>query len=102
MPVRVKVAPRNNSLLWRVTRAVMICVLICVAIGGVIFFAYYHKYQGLVDERLAQGPLFASVAQIYAAPQEVRAGQQRSADSIAADLRRAGYNVNPQLGTYQL
>src|ERR1700761_5099212 len=100
MPVRVKVAPRNNSLLWRVTRAVMICVLICVAIGAVIFFAYYHHYQGLVDERLAQGPLFASVAQIYAAPQEVRPGQQTSAANIGGQLRRAGYNSNPEMGTY--
>ena len=56
----------------------------------------------MVDERLAQGPLFESVAQVYAAPQEVRTGQALSAASIAASLRKAGYNTNPQLGSFQL
>ena len=55
-----------------------------------------------MSERLKQGPLFASVAQIYAAPQEVRPGQQRTASEIAASLRQAGYNINPEMGTFRL
>src|SRR6201996_3198614 len=103
MAYRVKIGSSGNgSLLWRLVRGFLLFGLICVVIFAVIFLSYYHHYAGLVDERLAQGPLFASVAQIYAAPQEVRPGQQLSANSIAAELHRAGYNVNPQLGTYQL
>ena len=55
-----------------------------------------------MDERLAQGPLFAVR----------RAGLRRAAGgpprpaalrrAIAAPLRRAGYNTNPQLGSFQL
>ena len=39
------------------------------------------------------GPIFANVAQIYAAPREVRVGQRLSVAFIAQDLRRAGYNA---------
>ena len=75
----------------------------CHGSGGTgVFLYFYHRYDGLVSERLKQGPLFASVAQIYAAPQEVRPGQQRTAEEIAASLRTAGYNTNPEMGTYRL
>ena len=67
-----------------------------------IFGFFYLKYQKVVDDRLAAGPLFAPVAQIYAAPREVRPGQRLTAASIARDLRQAGYNSNPQLGTFEL
>ena len=83
-------------------RAGLSLVLIFGVIGASVFGYYYLKYRGLVAERLAQGPLFAASAQIYAAPQEVRPEQHLSASAIAASLRRAGYNVNPQLGSYEL
>ncbi len=102
MAYRVKLGSRGGSALWRFFRGVLLLCLICVVIGAVIFFSYYKHYEGLVDERLSQGPLFASVAQIYAAAQEVRPGQQRSLNEIASLLHRAGYNNNPQLGTYQV
>src|SRR6185437_374445 len=66
------------------------------------FGYFYFHYQHVVDDRLAAGPIFASVSQIYAAPREVRPGQKLTADAIASDLRRAGYNNNPQLGTFKL
>lgn len=83
-------------------RAGLLLVLIFAVIGASVFGYYYFQYRGLVAERLAQGPLFAASAQIYAAPQEVRPEQHLSASAIAASLRRAGYNVNPQLGSYEL
>ena len=70
-------------------------------VGIGVFAFYYNKYQQVVDDRLAQGPLFASVAQIYAAPREVRPGQRLNVGTIAADLQAAGYNANPQMGTFQ-
>ncbi|HEV2619400.1 MAG TPA: transglycosylase domain-containing protein, partial [Acidobacteriaceae bacterium] len=50
----------------------------------------------------ASGSPFASQSQIYAAPREVRVGQRLTAEFIAQDLRRAGYNANPQLGTFEV
>jgi penicillin-binding protein 1B len=73
-----------------------------LVVGSAVFGYFYYHYQQVVDDRLAAGPIFASVSQIYAAPKEVRNGQKLSAASIAGDLRRAGYNNNPQLGTFQL
>jgi penicillin-binding protein 1B len=102
MPVKVKLAAKRPSLLWKLTRFLLVCALIVLAVGGAVFGFFFYKYRGLVDERLAKGPLFASVAQVYAAPQEVRPGQALSAAAIAAQLRRAGYSSNSQLGSYQL
>ncbi len=105
MPVRVKVAPQHHSLLFRALRLALVLVVIFAVLGGIGFLLEYHQHRGLVDERLAQGPLFASMAQIYAAPQEVRPGQRLDAESIAARLRRAGYSTGGQsspMGTFEL
>ena len=103
MPLKVKLGGGNtHPLSWKLMRAGLLLVLIFAVIGASVFGYYYFQYRGLVAERLAQGPLFAASAQIYAAPQEVRPEQHLSASAIAASLRRAGYNVNPQLGSYEL
>ena len=83
-------------------RAIALIVLV-VGLGAVLVVAfYYNKYKQVVSDRLSAGPLFAPVAQIYAAPREVRAGQHLTAEEIARDLSQAGYNANRELGTYQL
>jgi penicillin-binding protein 1B len=103
MPVRVKLAnATSHSFLWKMTRFVLIVALLAICAGGCVYAYFYHEYKGMVDDRLAKGPLFAPMAQVYAAPQEVRTGQHLSAASIAAALRHAGYNVNSQLGSFQL
>ena len=103
MLLKVKLGNGNtHPLSWKLMSAGLLLVLIFGVIGASVFGYYYLKYRGLVAERLAQGPLFAASAQIYAAPQEVRPEQHLSASAIAASLRRAGYNVNPQLGSYEL
>ncbi len=105
MPVRVKYGKPRRSFLWRALRLVLALVLLLAVAGGITFAVEYRQYAGLVDERLAQGPLFASTAQIYAAPQEVRPGQHLSAETIAAILRRAGYGDDGQsnpMGHYAL
>ena len=78
-------------------------VLLLAVVFGLTFAYEYHQYAGLVDQRLAQGPLFASQAQIYAAPQEIRPGQHLSAETIAGLLRRAGYDgPNTPMGSVQV
>ncbi len=110
MAVRVKYAPavtsgsrtHRPSLGSRIFRGLLVLFFAGVILFTCIFGFFYLKYQKVVDDRLAAGPLFAPVAQIYAAPREVRAGQRLTASSIARDLRQAGYNSNPQLGTFEL
>ncbi len=103
MAVKLKLGPqRGGGFFSGVFRFLLVVALFCVLVGGAIFGYYYFHYQQVVDARLAAGPLFASVSQIYAGPREVRTGQHLSAESIARDLRAAGYNVQPELGTYEL
>ena len=102
MPVKLKLGPNaaRPGFFSSIFRFFMAAMLFAVLIGACVFFYYYHKYEDVVDQRLAAGPLFASVAQIYAAPQEIRVGQSRTLRDIAQNLRAAGYNTNPQLGTF--
>ncbi len=109
MPVKLKygnnttrTAAKPSLLHSRLVRGLFIAALGFVAIGGIIFGIFYVHYQHVVDDRLNAGPIFSSVSQIYAAPREVRSGQKFTAAAIAADLRQAGYNNNPHLGTFQL
>ncbi len=104
MPVKLKLAPtttRRRGFLSSVVRLLVAAALLGILLFTGIFFYYYERYQDVVDKRLAAGPLFASVAQIYAAPQEIRVGQTRTINSIATDLRSAGYNSNSQLGSFE-
>jgi penicillin-binding protein 1B len=109
MPIKLKYggngrgsAGTSRLLHSRPFRIALVTFLGVLVVGCVIFGYFYYHYQRVVDDRIASGPIFASVSQIYAAPREVRDGQKLSAAAIAADLRRAGYNANPKMGSYQL
>jgi penicillin-binding protein 1B len=109
MPVKLKygsnttrTAAKPSFFQSRLVRGLFVAAIAVVAVGAIVFSYFYVHYQHVVDDRLNAGPIFSSVSQIYAAPREVRAGQKLTAASIAADLRQAGYNNNPQLGTFQL
>ncbi len=106
MPVKIKIARKTattrRSFGGTVLRGVLIFFVVCLVVFASIFGYYYFTYQKVVDNRLAQGPLFANVAQIYAGSKEVRTGQRLAASSIAQELRSAGYNSNPELGTFEL
>jgi penicillin-binding protein 1B len=114
MAVKVKLGSRRDperrtqgrhedEPLWkRGLRFGLIVTLACLLLFAAVFGFYYYKYQKVVDDRLNNGPLFASTSQIYAGPREVRVGQKLTAASIAANLRSAGYNANSQIGSFQL
>jgi penicillin-binding protein 1B len=109
MPVKLKygnnttrTAAKPSLIHSPLVRGLFIAAIGIVAIGVIVFGYFYVHYQHVVDDRLNAGPIFSSVSQIYAAPREVRSGQKLTAASIAADLRQAGYNNNPKLGTFQL
>ena len=107
MPVKLKYGNTAGTAKFtgfrnRLLRGALVVALACLVVFAAVFGYFYYKYQKVVDDRLASGPIFANVSQIYAAPREVRNGQKLSASAIAADLRQAGYNSNTQLGTFQL
>ena len=113
MAVKVKLGNRSNqpnereeSFWKRAMRACLLAALFGLLIFAGLFGYYYYKYQGIVDERM-NSPVFASTAQVYAAPYEVRIGQKLTAAVIGQELRAAGYSSNgqggnPQLGNFQL
>ncbi len=94
--------PRAAFFTHPLVRLFLILIVAVLVLVGVFAVYSYQHYKTVVDDRLAAGPLFAPVAQIYAAPREVRTGQVLTAEEIAVDLRRAGYAANSQLGTYEL
>jgi penicillin-binding protein 1B len=69
------------------------------------FFAYWYvKYDRIIEQRF-RGPVFASSAKIFAAPEVVRVGAKVTVPEIAAELRHAGYaekDGESQLGSYRL
>src|SRR5271154_7197163 len=108
MPVKLKygstrTANRVSDLLHsRLFRIALVGFLAVLVVCSIVFGYFYYHYQRVVDDRIASGPIFASVSQIYAASPQVRDGQKLSANAIAAELRQAGYNANSKLGTFQL
>ena len=79
----------RSRILWYLLAAVG-----CVALVGICVFTFFYiEYTGIVNERLKQ-PIFASTAQIFAAPREVRPGQKFSVQLIANELREAGYTAD--------
>jgi penicillin-binding protein 1B len=108
MAIKLKLGGNGNSrgrlpgLRHRFLRGLILAALFCMVLGVCVLSICYFKYQSIVDERLASGPIFANTSQIYAAPREVRVGQRLTVLFIAQELRTAGYNTNPQLGTFTL
>ncbi|HZY72169.1 MAG TPA: PBP1A family penicillin-binding protein [Edaphobacter sp.] len=108
MPLKLKYGsnrrstPRQPGLGSSLLRGLIVAALACLVISLAVFGYFYFHYQRVVDDRLAAGPIFASVSQIYAAPREVRPGQKLTAAAIADDLRHANYNGNPKMGTFKL
>ena len=109
MAVKIKVV--RESLLKHPVRNILLLVvggtlLLGLVVGESIFGYYYFKYRHVVDERL-QKPLFEQTARIYAAPREVRIGQKLAAQTVAQELRDAGYSGDSdreksRMGTYAL
>jgi penicillin-binding protein 1B len=110
LAVKFKLPPNRSfpeKPLWE-----KVLLIVCVAftftmlILGITFSYYSNKYKQVVDERLAK-PLFNLTPRIYAAPREVRVGQKLTSDSIAEQLRTAGYtgssasSASP-MGSYEL
>ncbi|HLJ78577.1 MAG TPA: transglycosylase domain-containing protein [Acidobacteriaceae bacterium] len=105
MAVKVKV-PRNLVVI-NARKVLLVAAMLCtvaVLLGCMVFASYWNKYGQVVDDRLKH-PLFVQTASIYAAPPEVRPGQELKASEVVAELQQAGYTVQgqgttSQMGTY--
>ncbi len=109
MAVKIKVV-RARLLEHPVRNIILLVVvgtiLLSLVVGESIFGYYYYKYRHVVDERL-QKPLFEQTAKIYAAPKELRIGQKLTPQTVAQQLRDAGYSGDgdrdrSRMGTYAL
>ena len=85
-------------------RIALLCFL-TLSLVVVGFFAYWYvKYDRIIEQRF-RGPVFASSAKIFAAPQVVRVGTKLTISQIAAELRHAGYTEKEgesPLGSFSL
>jgi penicillin-binding protein 1B len=96
----------RNRLLARdpIVRVALITFL-SLSLLVIAFFSYWYvKYDRIIEQRF-RGPVFASSAKIFAAPQMVRIGEKVTISEIAAELRHAGYTDKEDespLGSYRL
>ena len=90
MAVKVKLGGLSKLQL-SLLKVAAVCVGIVLLLGISVFGFYWFKYKGIVDQRLTR-PLFENTAKIYAAPREVRPGQKLTVNSVAQELRDAGYS----------
>ncbi len=109
MAVKIKVVrasllehPVRNIILIALVGTLLLGLVVCESIFGYYYFTYRHR----VDEWL-QKPLFQQTAMIYAAPKELRVGQKLTPQTIAQELRAAGYSGDDdrersRMGTYSL
>jgi penicillin-binding protein 1B len=84
-------------------RIALMAMALFTILGLSLFMGLYVKYSRIIDEKLNAGP-FANTAKIFAAPMSIAVGDITTAEDIAAELRRSGYNEsagNP-VGYYQL
>lgn len=73
-------------------------VLIVVSIVAFAIFAhFYSRYERIVDDRISR-PIFNESAQIFAAADRITTGDERTMQTIAAELRRAGYLSSSETG----
>ncbi len=97
---------RGKGLLSRdpIIRIALLCFL-AASLLIVGFFSYWYvKYDRIIEQRF-RGPVFASSAEIFAAPHLVKIGAKLTVSEIAAELRHAGYaekEGESPLGSYRL
>jgi penicillin-binding protein 1B len=71
--------------------------LLCVVLVVTVFSYYWIIFSARIDN-LLKGEVYTRSAGIYAAPKQIRAGQNISQDDLLAFLKRAGYVERGQQG----
>src|SRR6267154_1299442 len=86
---------RILRLLWR--PYFIIPVLLCAVLVVTALSYYWIVFSARIDN-LLKGEVYTRSAGIYAAPKQIRAGQNISQDDLLAYLKRAGYVERGQQG----
>ncbi|MBC7930140.1 MAG: transglycosylase domain-containing protein, partial [Rubrivivax sp.] len=91
--VRFEQPPESFRRRWlrRLTRPLIVIPVVVVTIAVVAALVYYYSVFSQRVDRLLRGEVFTRSAGIYAAPRQLRAGENVSLDDIVARLRRADY-----------
>src|SRR5258706_3570222 len=74
--------------LWR--PYFVIPMVLCAVLVVTVFSYYWIVFSARIDN-LLKGEVYTRSAGIYAAPKQIRAGQNISQDDLLAYLKRAGY-----------
>ncbi|HEY6045433.1 MAG TPA: PBP1A family penicillin-binding protein [Pyrinomonadaceae bacterium] len=91
--VRYEEPPRSFSrklLNFLLRPYIAIPTLVVFALFAAVLIYYWVVFSGRIDN-LLKGEVFTRSAGIYAAPKQIRAGQNISQEDLLAYLRRAGY-----------
>src|SRR5881409_475727 len=96
-----------RSLLRFLLRPYIVIPAILVTAVVISVFVYYWIIFSARIDNLLKGEVFTRTAGIYAAPKQLRAGENLSTDDLIAYLRRAGYveknqQADPARGRYSL
>src|SRR5437667_1057222 len=75
----------------------VIPVLLCAVVVVTVFAYYWIIFSARIDN-LLKGEVYTRSAGIYAAPKQIRAGQNISQEELLAYLKRAGYVERGQQG----
>jgi len=75
----------------------VIPVVLCAVLVVTVFSYYWIVFSARIDN-LLKGEVYTRSAGIYAAPKQIRAGQNISQDDLLAYLKRAGYVERGQQG----
>ena len=72
--------------------------------GAGVALYYYLKFATMIEAKLSGTGPFARTSRLFAAPEQVKVGEQVAVDEIVAELRRAGYadSKNTLVGWYHL
>jgi len=77
--------------LRRLTRPLLVIPVIIVTVAAIAALVYYYSVFSQRIDRLLRGEVFTRSAGIYAAPRQLRVGDNVSIDDTVAKLRRADY-----------
>ncbi len=106
MAVKVQVPKKASAVrffLHPAGKALLAFVALGLTIGLAVFTYYYVKYSRLIEAKLTAGP-YANTSMLFAAPRTVGVGDLASAQELATELRRSGYNEsrNNRMGYYAI
>ncbi|MDT7779035.1 MAG: penicillin-binding protein [Acidobacteriota bacterium] len=91
--VRFEEPPEGFWRRWRrrLIRPATVIPVVALTVLAVVVLAYYYSVFSQRIDRLLRGEVFTRSAGIYAAPRQLRVGENMSIDDLVVRMKRAGY-----------